>query len=139
MISQQVIRTIAKKENLPLDMVEKDYVLGWMLYGVSQSPIADKIIFKGGTALSKIYFPLEWRLSEDLDFGIMDANPNWDEFVPEIKENIPNSITSKSEIPVKVTKNIHTNSGYLHANNMAVFPPIECPKRIIFFNPFALQ
>lgn len=30
----------------------------------------DILIFKGGAAIRKIYFP-EWRLSEDLDFAIM--------------------------------------------------------------------
>nr|WP_232833859.1 nucleotidyl transferase AbiEii/AbiGii toxin family protein [Saliphagus sp. LR7] len=27
-------------------------------------------MFKGGTALSKLYFPQSWRFSEDLDFGV---------------------------------------------------------------------
>lgn len=48
-------------------MVEKDYVLGWLLFGLAR----DKdLVFKGGTALSKVYFPRMWRLSEDLDFSL---------------------------------------------------------------------
>lgn len=46
-------------------MMEKDYVLGWLLFGFSNT----KLIFKGRTALSKIFFPRIWRLSEDLDFS----------------------------------------------------------------------
>ena len=30
---------------------------------------------KGGTALSKIYFPGRWRLSEDLDFTVVGGGP----------------------------------------------------------------
>jgi len=55
----------ARKRNLTLAMVEKDYVLGWLLFGLTQ---IKGLVFKGGTALSKLYFPEVWRLSEDLDF-----------------------------------------------------------------------
>lgn len=55
----------ARERNLTLGMIEKDYVLGWLLLGLSR--IRD-LTLKGGTALSKIYFPKIWRLSEDLDF-----------------------------------------------------------------------
>ena len=34
------------------------------------SKLREILIFKGGTAIRKIYFP-EWRLSEDMDFTIM--------------------------------------------------------------------
>jgi hypothetical protein len=46
-------------------MIEKDYVLGWLLFGLSG---IRELTFKGGTALSKVYFPRIWRLSEDLDY-----------------------------------------------------------------------
>jgi len=36
----------------------------------NESKIRDILIFKGGTAIRKIYFP-EWRLSEDMDFTIV--------------------------------------------------------------------
>ncbi|HYT55213.1 MAG TPA: nucleotidyl transferase AbiEii/AbiGii toxin family protein [Verrucomicrobiae bacterium] len=32
--------------------------------GLSQSPVRDRLIFKGGTALKKCYFP-DYRFSED--------------------------------------------------------------------------
>jgi predicted nucleotidyltransferase component of viral defense system len=34
------------------------------------SAYGDNLLFKGGTALSKLYFPQSWRFSEDLDFGV---------------------------------------------------------------------
>lgn len=49
-------------------VVEKDYVLDWVLWGISQIKyLRDRLVFKGGTALHKMYFP-DWRFSEDLDF-----------------------------------------------------------------------
>lgn len=61
----------ARERKLNLAMIEKDYVLGWMLFGFSTLPY---LVFKGGTALSKIYFPKTWRLSEDLDFTLVDGD-----------------------------------------------------------------
>lgn len=72
MIAPQELRKEAREKRLPVDLIEKDYVLGWILFGIASSPIAEHIAFKGGTALSKMYFPGQWRLSEDLDFTLID-------------------------------------------------------------------
>ena len=65
MIDRRELLEKARERNLSLGMIEKDYVLGWLLLGLSG---IKGMAFKGGTALSKIYFPRMWRLSEDLDF-----------------------------------------------------------------------
>jgi hypothetical protein len=70
MIEDRTLRRIAAERNLRLDLIEKDYALGWMIIAISKSSLKDKLIFKGGTALSKVYFPLNWRISEDLDFTL---------------------------------------------------------------------
>ena len=66
MIDKRELLETARQRGLNLQIVEKDYVLGWLLYGLKDF---DELVFKGGTALSKIYFPQVWRLSEDLDFA----------------------------------------------------------------------
>ncbi len=54
--------------------IEKDYVLSWMLKGISQHPdLSKEIVFKGGTVLKKIYFE-NYRFSEDLDFTLINPN-----------------------------------------------------------------
>ena len=72
MIDRRELLEKAREKKLNLMIVEKDYVLGWLLYGFSGEP---NLVFKGGTALSKIYFPRIWRLSEDLDFSIIEGAP----------------------------------------------------------------
>lgn len=37
----------------------------------NNSPLRDLLVFKGGTAIRKIFFPETWRFSEDLDFTIV--------------------------------------------------------------------
>jgi len=71
LIDKRELLEKARERNLSLVMIEKDYVLGWVLFGFSRlSPL----VFKGGTALSKIYFPETWRLSEDLDFSMIEGD-----------------------------------------------------------------
>jgi uncharacterized protein len=53
---------------VPRAILEKDYALSVVLLGISKSPLAGKVVFKGGTALKKVYFP-DARFSEDLDFS----------------------------------------------------------------------
>lgn len=70
MIPDAELRRKSSQKNIRLDLIEKDFILGWIIYGISKTSKQDQITFKGGTALSKIYFPLNWRISEDLDFTI---------------------------------------------------------------------
>jgi len=52
----------------PLDLAEKDYFLGAALSLIAQSPLADVLVFKGGTAIHHCYLP-QYRFSEDIDFS----------------------------------------------------------------------
>jgi uncharacterized protein len=54
---------------LPEAVIERDYCLAWFLVGLSQSPLRNLFIFKGGTALKRCHFG-EYRFSEDLDFTL---------------------------------------------------------------------
>jgi predicted nucleotidyltransferase component of viral defense system len=56
---------------VPRAIIEKDFALSVVLVTISESRLVGKIIFKGGTALKKVYFP-EARFSEDLDFAALD-------------------------------------------------------------------
>jgi predicted nucleotidyltransferase component of viral defense system len=53
------------------DVVEKDYVLGWVLAGIgADAELSDGWVFKGGTCLKKCYIET-YRFSEDLDFTLL--------------------------------------------------------------------
>ncbi len=58
------------------DQVEQDLILGRMLVEMfSDSLIAEKLIFRGGTALHKLFFPKPLRYSEDIDVVQRDPGP----------------------------------------------------------------
>jgi predicted nucleotidyltransferase component of viral defense system len=70
MITKEEIDLRAKEFEIPQTSVEKDYVFGWILFGIfTVSDLRDIIFLKGGNALRKGYFE-NTRFSSDLDFGI---------------------------------------------------------------------
>ena len=106
MIDRRELLAKARERHLPLMMVEKDYVSGWVLFGLTQIP---DLVFKGGTALAKVYFPQTWRLSEDLDFV---ATPEKWEGLPGQVPQALNKVTAKSGIELNI-KSQHSNPGYV--------------------------
>ena len=72
MIDRSELLAIADERGLRVDLVEKDYVLGWMLAGIFDHPVLGSAwVFKGGTCLKKCFLET-YRLSEDLDFTVED-------------------------------------------------------------------
>ena len=68
MISKSELQRLANREKVALGVLEKDYVLTEVLKSLSRvTLLSDLLVFKGGTALRKVYFA-DWRYSEDLDF-----------------------------------------------------------------------
>ena len=57
---------------------EKDYFLTIVSKIIYDSPLRDKIVFKGGTAIHHCYLP-QSRFSEDLDFTSLDKTITLDE------------------------------------------------------------
>jgi predicted nucleotidyltransferase component of viral defense system len=74
MIDKREILETASALGLLPNVVEKDYVLGWLLAGIHAHPeLVDSWVFKGGTCLKKCYFET-YRFSEDLDFTLRDES-----------------------------------------------------------------
>lgn len=95
MITKQDILKRAAQWQLRPDVVEKDYVLGWLLVGIAQHPIISKNwIFKGGTCIKKCYFET-YRFSEDLDFSLLPNSPYTD---TEIKNGINEVLANVSQL-----------------------------------------
>ena len=70
MIAKQDVLDRVSEWQLRPDVIEKDYVLGWVLAAISAHPEAGvHWVFKGGTCLKKCYFET-YRFSEDLDFTL---------------------------------------------------------------------
>lgn len=80
-IGRQEVMDLAREFGLDPNVVEKDYVLGWLLAGIfNHAALNSTWVFKGGTCLKKCYFET-YRFSEDLDFTITDAGHLQKEFL----------------------------------------------------------
>lgn len=70
MLTPQELRELftqtAVKRNLTPEIVEKDFWVCWVLQALFESRLSERIVFKGGTSLSKVYGYIE-RFSEDID------------------------------------------------------------------------
>lgn len=71
-MSEAVFKRYAASKQIPLGVAEKDYVLSVVIMHLSKSQHANKLIFKGGTAIKKVYYP-DARFSVDLDFDFFDV------------------------------------------------------------------
>jgi len=69
----ELLRLTAEKFNILQVFIEKDYWLTHTLQRMANNQNADKVVFKGGTALSKA-FRLTNRFSEDIDIAVIDAD-----------------------------------------------------------------
>src|SRR3990170_2693340 len=105
---------------IPEAVLERDYCLSWFLVGLSRSPLRDRLLFKGGTALKKCYFT-DYRFSEDLDFTLAQ---------PEAFETIQRELEEPFEV-------VHRASGVVlryaredrrpHANSYTFYLGYEGP------------
>lgn len=63
----------ALRDELPLETVEQDYAISYLLAGLTQVPLlSDTLVFRGGTALRKCYFE-GYRYSKDLDYSVQGS------------------------------------------------------------------
>jgi predicted nucleotidyltransferase component of viral defense system len=66
------IQNRAREFGVRDQQIEKDYIISWILQGISQHEELFKLLaFKGGTALKKVHFE-DYRFSEDLDYTLLD-------------------------------------------------------------------
>ena len=69
----QLLNFAANTLNIRPEFIEKDYWITRALQRISQNGNAEKVVFKGGTSLSKAY-RLTNRFSEDIDLAVIDAD-----------------------------------------------------------------
>lgn len=110
MISQNRVRALARENKVTVGMMEKDHVNSWILYAIYNSPLKEELAFKGGTALSKIYFPKIWRFSEDLDLTAY-REINREGLVKVLRSALSNA-SEKSGVHFEI-KSTHFTPGYV--------------------------
>ena len=100
MIDKREILDQATATGLNPHVVEKDYVLGWLLWGVANhEATADSWMFKGGTCLKKCFLET-YRFSEDLDFTLADATHLDEDFLRNVFADVAAAVYDRTGIEV---------------------------------------
>lgn len=98
MIGRAAIVERVSEWGLREDVVEKDYTLGWVLWGIGTDPVLSNAwVFKGGTCLKKCYVET-YRFSEDLDFTVLPGGPGDEASVIEALERVLSRVQDASGI-----------------------------------------
>jgi len=119
MISRADLQRLANREKLALGTLEKDYVITEVLKSLSQVPTLNGLlVFKGGTALRKVYF-WDWRYSEDLDFT-MKHDMTKEELRQEL-DKWYQQVRLASQIQL-TTKMVHKPDGYARVRTQFIGP-----------------
>ncbi len=99
MIPKADILNLAKEDRLRDTTVQKDYALGWLLYGIAEHPRLSRWVFKGGTCLKKCFFET-YRFSEDLDFTIPSSEALNEEVIRQSLIDVSNWVHEESGIVI---------------------------------------
>jgi predicted nucleotidyltransferase component of viral defense system len=149
MIKAREIQQKAHLDGVRDTQIEKDYILSWILWGISQHKALFKcLVFKGGTALKKIYFD-GYRFSEDLDFTLFTPELSNEQLFAWFKEAFA-YVQEEANISLSIQdNNEHQDGGFnfyiqyvgplgglganktvkvdISKNEQLVFPPVQAP------------
>lgn len=104
--------------------IEKDYWITNTLSRLSQNPNADKVVFKGGTSLSKAYNLVD-RFSEDIDIAVINAASfNGNQLKTLIKKVAKEMTTDLEEVQVEGV----TSKGSRFYKAVYAYPDMLKPK-----------
>lgn len=102
MITHQDIKNLSTEWGLSEHVIEKDFVLGWVLWGIcNHSKTKDTWVFKGGTCIKKCYIET-YRFSEDLDFTVTNSEILKDGELQIIVEEVLSNVAEESGIDFSV-------------------------------------
>jgi predicted nucleotidyltransferase component of viral defense system len=139
MLSRAELQRLANREKIALGVLEKDYVLTEVLKALSRLQVLrESFVFKGGTALRKVYFP-RWRYSEDLDFTVKFDIPKG-----ELGQNL-DSLYQQVEQATQIrltTRMLHKTNGYARIRTQFLGPlahPAMIYMDLSFDEPLCLE
>ncbi len=110
MIKPGEIQKKARAVGVRDQQIEKDYILSWILQGISfHNELSKIIVFKGGTVLKKVYFD-NYRFSEDLDFTLLDESVSNQQIFDYFNEAFE-YVKEEANIPLEIIENNEHKDG----------------------------
>lgn len=95
---RQLLENERRRLNVAWNVLEQDYVLDWVLWGIASiHELKESLVFKGGTALKKVYFD-DYRFSEDLDFTARVGAPEGQNLESAVKTACQNAQDAMNQV-----------------------------------------
>ena len=116
----EILKATAQALHIDILYVEKDYWITRSLEQLAHSPYADRVVFKGGTSLTKAY-RLTQRFSEDIDVAVINADSLSQ---GQLKRLIHHAAHSMSEGLEPVTDDPDTRKTSAYYKQLYKFPTI---------------
>jgi len=74
MLQQKFVDLFARGSDVSLPVAERDVVLTYVLRILADAGLLERLVFKGGTCVRKVFLGRSGRFSEDLDFTAMGVS-----------------------------------------------------------------
>lgn len=121
MISHEEIKGLVADWGLREDVIEKDYVIGWILWGIGTSDeLMKSWVFKGGTCLKKCYIDT-YRFSEDMDFSVLPGGPVKPEELEPVFNGVLERVYEASGIDFSVKKPVFKYYSHHHYTEGSIY------------------
>ena len=133
---EKSIKETADNLNIREIFIEKDYWISLVLKRLSESEYVDKVVFKGGTSLSK-GFNLIDRFSEDVDIAVIDTTKLTGNQIKTILRTVEKKITADLQ---EIEKEGITSKGSRYRKSVYHYPTlkkVEDDTLIVEINSFA--
>lgn len=72
MIDEKFVDLYASNSKVPAGIARQEIILTYALALLEEKKLLERLAFKGGTCLRKVFFGKQYRFSEDLDFTALD-------------------------------------------------------------------
>lgn len=119
MIRPAEIQQFARQTGVRDTQIEKDYILSWVLYGISKHQrLSKQLAFKGGTVLKKVYIE-DYRYSEDLDFSLLDDSLTNNDIFSDLQE-VFDFVKEEANITLALREGDEHESGSINFGVLAI-------------------
>lgn len=139
---EQSVRAASQHLSIPERFIEKDYWISHVLSQLAESEHANKLVFKGGTSLSKAYGLID-RFSEDVDLAVLGvesmSSNQTKKLISKVEKEITKDLAEVTDSPFlskgsRYRKSLHAYDSSINSKDNRLIVEISS-----FANPFPYE
>ena len=144
---RDLLQASSEDLKIPVQLIEKDYYISAILRALSKSAYSQRVVFKGGTSLSKAYQLID-RFSEDVDFAVISGDMRGNQvkmLLSKLMKEVTKGFTEDTSFAGISKGSRYRNQAFFYDAQVGLdFAVNPIPSRIIveisaFANPFPYE